>query len=209
MKLILARHGETVWNTENKYQGRLDSELTEKGVEQIRKVAEELKKEKIDIVFSSPLKRATETAEEILKYHSIKPVFRDELKEINYGLLEGLAFDVARKKYSKWFIEKAKDRYHTKPPEGESYIELEERLKPFLEELKQNYKDKVVLIVAHANVNKAIIRLMLNLNKEHINTLLDPHACIYYLELGGEKGRIYYKIAGEGKGGEGYVRKES
>jgi len=92
-RIILVRHGESVANAKKVSQGKqdewIDTHLTEKGRDEARKVAQRLKKEKIGIIYSSDLKRAKETAEEINKFHSVKIKFDDRLRDIlNDELLE-------------------------------------------------------------------------------------------------------------------------
>jgi broad specificity phosphatase PhoE len=90
LRIILVRHGETEWNREHRLQGGAsDVPLNETGRQQAVRLAERLKNEKIQAVFSSPLKRAAFTAEEIARYHNLKVTLLDGLKEIALGKLEG------------------------------------------------------------------------------------------------------------------------
>ncbi len=91
--IILVRHGESIANAKKMSQGKqdewIDTHLTEKGREEAEKVAQRLKKEKIEIIYSSDLKRARETAEAINKFHNVKIKFDDRLRDIlNDELLE-------------------------------------------------------------------------------------------------------------------------
>ena len=69
MKLILVRHGETLWNRENRIQGHTDVELSDDGRMQVKKLALSMEKDKIDAIYSSPLKRAYDTARAIARFH--------------------------------------------------------------------------------------------------------------------------------------------
>lgn len=206
MLLILVRHGETIWNREHRYQGHLDAPLTEKGLKEAKLVAAELSKEKIDLFYSSPLGRAVATGKEINKFHKIKLILRDVLEEINYGEYEGRTLKEIDEQNPDWKIERTTNRYYAKPPNGESYAELEERLKPFIEEILE--KTSTVLIVAHANVNKALIRLILNLDKEEVSYLYQPNNCIYFIEITDKGRELSYKLAGEEIEGNGYLEVE-
>src|SRR3989344_1019640 len=98
-RIILVRHGESVANAKKVSQGKqdewIDTHLTEKGRDEARKVAQRLKKEKIGIIYSSDLKRAKETAEEINKFHSVKIKFDDRLRDIlNDELLEDFVKEI-------------------------------------------------------------------------------------------------------------------
>ena len=86
MKVILVRHCESIANSKGIHQGqRVDTSLSEKGKEQARKVARALKDEKIESIYSSDLKRAMETAQEIAKFHNIKVISDKRLREFDSG----------------------------------------------------------------------------------------------------------------------------
>ncbi|MEJ2267962.1 MAG: histidine phosphatase family protein [Nanoarchaeota archaeon] len=82
MKLIIVRHGETEENLKKIWQGHLQGKLTKKGIEQAKKLANRLKDEKLDVIFSSDLDRASDTAKEIAKFHSEVPIYLvEDLRE--------------------------------------------------------------------------------------------------------------------------------
>ncbi len=147
MKLTIVRHGETIENKAGIRQGHLPGRLSEEGIEQARKVAIRLKDEKIDIVYSSDLSRAIDTAKEILKYHDKVPVFYvQELREFNNGILQG------RKR------SETKDIDWENPPEGvEKKSEGLERAKKFIGKILSRHKGKHVLFVTHGFFTKALI----------------------------------------------------
>ena len=90
MILIITRHGETIENKQGIMQGHLPGTLSEHGIEQAKKLAERLKEEKIDFIYSSDLARAADTAKEIAKFHpNISINFTKELRERNLGELQG------------------------------------------------------------------------------------------------------------------------
>ncbi len=89
MKLILTRHGLTIENTEGRVQGQLHGTLNEKGAEQAQKLGHRFKEEPFDIIYSSDLKRAADTAKEIHKHHPTVPiVFTEKLRERDLGYLQ-------------------------------------------------------------------------------------------------------------------------
>ncbi len=144
MKLILVRHGVTFENQNKISQGHLNSQLSPKGVEQAKKVAQRLKDVKIDIAFSSDLNRALDTCKEILKYHNKTQLkITDLLREQSKGVFEGKPRE-KRKKFLK------NVSFHEwKPEGGENLIEVWGRVIPFFEKIKKDYSNKTVLIVAH------------------------------------------------------------
>ena len=90
MRLILVRHGSTAWNEEGKYQGTIDIPLSDRGRQEAEMVAERLRDEKIDAVYSSNLRRARETAEIIARPHGLPVQVIEELGEMNFGDWEGM-----------------------------------------------------------------------------------------------------------------------
>ena len=93
MKIILTRHGQVIENLEGRLCGHLSGALTEKGIEQAQKLGHRFKREEFDIIYSSDLKRAADTAREIHKHHPTVPIiFTEKLRERYYGSLEGLKY---------------------------------------------------------------------------------------------------------------------
>jgi len=88
-KIILVRHGQTLWNNIGKYQGHTDVPLSKTGIEQASKVAKRLKNDKITAIYSSDLKRAKQTAEIIALEHNLPVITNTRFREINFGVWEG------------------------------------------------------------------------------------------------------------------------
>ena len=149
MKLYVTRHGETTWNVEWKVSGITDVELTSRGISQAESVGEALEKEKIDIIFVSPLKRARHTAE-IINAKCKAPIIIDpRLTEQDYGIYEG----THRK--NEGFLNN-KRQFAFKYPGGESMFQVAYRVYGLLEEIKEKYKGKNVLLVTHGGVCRVI-----------------------------------------------------
>ena len=99
MRIILIRHGSTIWNEEGKYQGTIDVPLSDRGRQEAEMVAERLREEKIKAIYSSNLGRARETAEIIARPHGLPVQVIDELGEINFGDWEGLTAQEIKDKF--------------------------------------------------------------------------------------------------------------
>lgn len=159
MRLIFVRHGETVANVENTLQGHLDTKLTEQGIDQARKVALKLKDESIDVIYSSDLSRAKDTAIEIAKYHKgIELVLTRELRERSVGVFEGKR--MTRDELSKWKVD-------IEDPEarlegGETITELYDRVSSFLMKTYAKHKNDRILFVGHGAMGRVLIAIMLN-----------------------------------------------
>ena len=141
--IYIVRHGQTDWNVEGRYQGRIDVELNEKGIEQAQKIREKLNGVKFDKVFSSPLKRAIKTAE-IITSNDI--IVDDRLVERCNGELEGkLKSDI---NVNIDFNDPNENRLGI-----ENIDVFRKRIKNFFEEISIKYKGKNVLVVTHAGVS--------------------------------------------------------
>ena len=157
MKLYLIRHGETTGDVENKYGGSYDDHLTEKGNTQIEVTAGSLVGSKVEIIFTSPLVRAKETAEIINNRIGSKIEVLEGIQERNYGILGGLTKDEAIKKYPE-VVELHKDSKNT-DPEGESYDDFNRRVVEAFE-LVLNRDYETVAVISHGGPIKVILKLL-------------------------------------------------
>lgn len=180
MKLIIVRHGETEENVEKIVQGHKLGILTNKGLEQAKKLGQRLKDEKIDVIFSSDLLRAKNTTREIEKYHNIPVHYDKELNERCMGIFEGRPVE----EYEKALNESGLDIGDFRPEGGESFTELRERAKRFLERLREEYKGKTVLISSHGWFSAMLLGILLNMPIEEAADLDLENASINIIELG-------------------------
>jgi broad specificity phosphatase PhoE len=127
MELILVRHGETPFNRERKVQGITDIELNDTGLRQTYQLALSLKDHEIYQIYSSPLKRAYKTAEAINHFHKVPIHRRSGLVEMNQGDFEGFSFQELRACEKDFLRRWIADLAMTKMPNGESFIEVQER----------------------------------------------------------------------------------
>ncbi len=139
--IYIVRHGQTDWNVEGRYQGRLDVELNHKGIEQAIKLKEKLSNVKFDKVFSSPLKRALKTTQIITSNEIITD---ERIIERCNGELEGklkseIEIDFNDPNETRMGVENIND--------------FRKRIKDFFEEISKKYKGKNILVVTHAGVS--------------------------------------------------------
>ena len=171
MKLYITRHGETVRNAEYRVLGRTDDPLSEKGRTQAAELAEKLKDTDIDLIFSSPLSRAKETAMAVAKVKGL-PVIEDErLLEIDFGEFEGVPG--GSKEY-----QSAKREFFKRYPGGESYFDIAYRVYDFLYMLKREYPDKKVLAVSHGGVCRIIHNYFIDMDNEEFPSFAFPNCGI-------------------------------
>lgn len=167
MKLILTRHGETVENAAGIMQGHLPGKLSEVGKNQAKKLAQRLKNEKIDIIYSSDLTRAVDTAKEIAVFHKEIPLkLSQELRERNHGK----EFEGKKNNQIEWNAEttarfKALDK---KVIGGENWSQVYERARRFLDTLLHNHKNKTVLVVSHGGLTRALVCVIKSLPPKEI-----------------------------------------
>ena len=153
MKIFITRHGQTEWNALGRLQGRKDIELNEVGKEQALTTGEKIKDEKIDIIITSPLKRARETAEIINKQFNVEIVEDDRLMERCYGDLEGITkVELKEKKIQYPEIDDACNYLKNIDIFNmETIQDLCARIYECLDEITTKYKDENVLIVTHGS----------------------------------------------------------
>jgi broad specificity phosphatase PhoE len=157
MKLILVRHGETKWNHENRIVGHTQIALNSNGREQVARLSRALKDEKVSAIFSSPLRRARETAAAVANAHRLEVVTDDALKEVDAGELEGLTFGEVMERYGDFFQEWIKGNPSLRMPGGESMTELRQRTWPAVERVVGEYHDGMVILVSHSLAILSII----------------------------------------------------
>ncbi len=201
VKLFLVRHGESVWNLENRFTGWIDVSLSKNGVKEAVNAGKILKDEHFDIIFTSQLIRAQETLFKILEsnLHSVgcirihekekewykkysksqedskkTLIYADKsLNERFYGDLQGLNKEETVKIYGEQQVHIWRRSYDIAPPNGESLKMTSKRTLPYYKKhIEKALKDgKNVLVVAHGNSLRAIIKHIENLSKEEIVNL--------------------------------------
>ena len=204
-KLILTRHGQSIWNAENRFTGWVDVDLSEKGVEEAEKSGELIKKLniKIDVSYTSFLKRAIKTLTTILQKNNLELKFNTawQLNERHYGSLTGLNKEETKKKIGEEQFKKYRRSWDITPPpmqEESEYLSKFSPLNgsipigmtPFTESLKNTYErvipfydkeikknltiNKNILISAHGNSLRALCKYLFSISDEKINELEIP-----------------------------------
>lgn len=214
MKLVLLRHGESVWNKENRFTGWTDVDLSENGIKEAENAGKLLKEKgyTFDVSFTSVLKRANRTLDIVLKEMNLDiPVhYSYRLNERHYGALQGLNKDEMRKKFGEEQVHIWRRSYDVRPPEltkeDERYpgndpkykdltpeeLPLTECLKDTLERVLPYYNNEIkkhlenkenVLVVAHGNSLRSIIKYLENISDADIMSVEIPTGVPYVYEL--------------------------
>lgn len=171
--LVLLRHGQSVWNLENKFTGWVDVELSDKGKEEAKKAGDQLKGLHFDYAYSSALKRAQETLQIALNEAEIKNVptkFDKALNERMYGDLQGLNKTETAKKFGDEQVHIWRRSYDVAPPNGESLKDTADRVIPYFEsEIIPKIKNgNNVIIAAHGNSLRALVMFLEKMTPEEI-----------------------------------------
>jgi broad specificity phosphatase PhoE len=177
MKIFLIRHGETDHNINRITQGHLNIELNKNGIEQAKSIAERLKLEKFDIIYSSDLIRAKVTAENIHKYQSCDIIFDKRLRERNFGIFQG------NKSISNDWDKLEGEFWEKKPVGGESILEHIEKVKDFYYEYI--YDDDInnkIAIVAHGGTIRAFLKILLDINIKDVIIEKPANTSLYVFE---------------------------
>jgi 2,3-bisphosphoglycerate-dependent phosphoglycerate mutase len=171
-KLVLVRHGQSLWNLEDRFTGWVDVPLTDEGREEARRGAERLRDIHFNVAYTSVLSRAQESLEIILRALAQRPpVIRDQaLNERHYGDLQGLNKKRTAEKYGAEQVKLWRRSYDVPPPNGEALKNTAERTLPFFERaiLGDLELGKNVLVVAHGNSNRSIVMKLDKLTGEQV-----------------------------------------
>jgi 2,3-bisphosphoglycerate-dependent phosphoglycerate mutase len=174
--LILLRHGQSVWNKKNIFTGWVDVDLSDEGRLEAQKAKKLLKNYIFDVVFTSRLKRAQETADIVIGAQKPLIISDAALNERSYGELEGKNKDEVRARFGLEQVEKWRRSLYEKPPGGESLAETCARVLPFYEHYIKPYvnDNKTVLIAAHGNSLRALVKHLDGLSEKELLTLEIP-----------------------------------
>jgi len=165
-KLILARHGETVWNVEKIYRGRKDVNLDEGGIKQAELLGKYLSNWELEAIYSSPLRRALDTANIIARYQKIGVHIAEGLIDFNYGEWQALPEQEAKRLYPTLHNEWHNNPHKVIMPGGESLEDVRRRAIEVVNDVLSKYQGGVVL-VSHRVVNKVLICSLLGLDNSY------------------------------------------
>lgn len=184
-KLVLIRHGQSLWNLENRFTGWVDVPLTEVGRQEARDAAKKIAGMHFDVAYTSALSRAQDTLKEIIETLKLDlPVIKDQaLNERHYGDLQGLNKAQTAEKYGADQVHKWRRSYDIPPPGGEALKNTAERTLPFFDRciMGDIREGKDVLVVAHGNSNRSIVMSLEKMTGDEI----------VKLELGTGVPRVY------------------
>jgi broad specificity phosphatase PhoE len=151
MKITFFKHGKTKYNLEKRRQGRTDLDLSEEGLSEIKKLKSKLPNFNFDEIYSSPLKRAKETAN--LLFPQIEPIIEDLLIEYDFGHLEGVKFSTPIDELQDIEIEQYNNKKFAIPNNGETFNHILKRCQKFLNKVISNHKkDSHIGVFTHSTI---------------------------------------------------------
>lgn len=165
LKLILIRHGRTLWNSTGRFQGQSDTELSEEGLSQAEKLAENFPVDHVDAVFSSPLQRAFITGKLIADKYNAPITKDDRLSEVNFGAWEGLSYEQISAKWGDNLEYMFERPDIATIPEGETFPHVQSRAIEAISEIiaANKNKDTTIAITAHGGVLRTILAYFLHM----------------------------------------------
>jgi broad specificity phosphatase PhoE len=159
MTLLMARHGQTDLNVDDRWQGRLDPPLNATGLAQADALAATLP-DGIEVLLVSPLLRARQTADPVARRFGLAPVLVDDFRERDFGVFEGLSGEEAKVSYPELARRNVAYRWDEAPPEAESVQAVVDRVQAGLERLRAEHDGKTVLLVSHGFVVRCLRYLL-------------------------------------------------
>lgn len=187
MKIYLVRHGKIDSNNKKGYlyNSRNDDSLNKEGISQVRKLRDFISREKIDIIYSSPMKRTKETSEIIMEGLKNKPeiITDPRVMELDFGIFDGKSLDYIKKHYYKIYIERKNNKFQCKIPNGESYKMVYNRILDFLKDIYENEKNKTILIVTHATTLKLFLYLLTDYKLEDIEKIYYTNTSLFKFDV--------------------------
>ena len=190
MRLILVRHGQTDWNREYRVQGQSDMPLNRTGLAQAEAIAMALKAEPIEAIYSSPLKRAYQTAKAIRQIHPVEIITNEGLKELDVGEVDGLYYPSLKTETPEFFAAWMADPGSVRWPGGETLPELQHRVWNAVQEITSNDHSGSVVITSHFFTLLTLLCRILGLELASFRRLNLGVAGISIVEFSGEKGKL-------------------
>jgi broad specificity phosphatase PhoE len=186
-RVYLLRHAESVWNSEGRAQGQLESELSPRGQAQAARLARTLGVVPLRAVYSSPLLRAFDTAQAVADRHGLSVVTDPDLREIGLGAWEGLTSAQITERFGDMIVRRRRDPLGVVPPGGESLPDVQARVMGTLRTILGRHPDGTIAIVAHGAVNRVVLLSVLAAPLDSYWRLRQDNGAINIVEFDGAR----------------------
>jgi alpha-ribazole phosphatase/probable phosphoglycerate mutase len=177
-RLHLIRHGEVEGAEEKRYNGQSDVPLTPKGMAQIGFLQMRIKKFPITAVYCSDLTRCVEGATLLAAGYELQPIQNRDLREIDAGDWQGMAWDEILKKHPKLWKKRLDDIVNIPFPNGENLVDVAERVRPVIQSLVEQHRGEDILVVAHGGVNRIILLDAIGAPLESLFSIEQDFGCL-------------------------------
>ncbi len=166
-RILLARHGQTEWNLEYKFQGKTNTKLTDIGKSQAQALADRLASWPFEIIYSSPLDRAMYTSQVIARARNIDVIALPELQEINFGTWEGHSIKALQTEQRELFSKWRADPFFNMPPGAETWEKLYNRLSRAVKTILDG-QQKNIIVISHGGIMRALYSVLLGFNPHKV-----------------------------------------
>ena len=195
--LYFVRHGQTEWNAIRRMQGQWNSNLSEAGKGHAEVNGLLLSNLNIDALYVSPLDRTRQTAEIINQHLDLEPVFDDRIMEWHCGDWSGEMYAEIPNKWPNEWKELEADRFNYRPPNGENYVDMFDRSKPFVHELLESDHEHIA-IVSHGMIGKVMFSYLMGYEPNHILNIHQHNDMVFRVQVDGEQRSIAHFANGKG-----------
>lgn len=165
-RLLLVRHGKT-GGEGSRYYGHINIGLSQEGVKQAEMLRARLASENLNVIYSSDLKRAFDTAEIIAAAHKLKVIPCSDLRELDFGKLAGMTFEEMKERYHETIRLLSGQDPDMSTPSGESLRQMSTRIKRFVAEVQEQLLERTLLVVAHGGSLKVLLCILLGISLKH------------------------------------------
>ena len=176
-RIVLVRHGEPEEGIHGRCYGRLDVGLSARGREQVRRTRRLLSGVPLATVYSSPRRRALESAR-LLAAPRARVAVDERLREIDFGIFEGLAYDDIARRFPEKYEEWMKRPTDVAFPGGDTFAAMAARVRDAVDDLRRTHTGQVILVVSHGGVNRIALATALDLDVGRIFRLDQAYACV-------------------------------
>jgi broad specificity phosphatase PhoE len=191
-RILLARHGATVFSAEERFAGSSDIDLSDDGRQLVQRLADRLAKVKIDAFYCSDMKRTVQTATIVAKPHGRAPIGNPGLREIDHGKWEGMIHKEVEKKYPDEYAAWSADPFNVAPPGGETGLHVLGRAMPALLQIVAEHQGQTIFVAAHKATNRLLLCSLMGIDPRAYRQRIDQDlACLNILDF---KDRTYAEV---------------
>jgi len=187
--IYLLRHGEIESGDVRRFLGQTDVRLTPRGIDQARRWRDAFAGLRLEGIYASDLSRCAETARIIAEGSTSEVHFLAGLREIDLGILDGLAMDHVRERFQDLWKARGKDVAEYVPEGGESFSDLQRRVVPVFQDISRRHGGNV-LIVTHAGVNRVLLCHLLGMPLGNLFRIDQSYGCLNLIESTGDHFRV-------------------